>query len=710
MAKRGVLFLITCMILLFGISISSAERYIVEVDENFDYGNLRQKGGVRVGLGDNRIVIENVSKDKLEKLDGVHKIEPDYKIHKVGEVTPWNFEVIGINFSEIDGEFGKRVKIAVFDTGVNFNLVNIYSGYDFVNEDSDASDDNGHGTFVSQILRSVGDGRPLFGSEIYSVKVLDFNGEGYVSDVLEAIDWAIDNNIDIVLMSFSGEGDSFFLKYAIDIAYSAGILFIAASGNYGMENVEYPAAYESVIAVGSINNNMERSSFSNFGAELEFVAPGENILVTDGIDFYLGEGTSFSVPHAGVVAASFLSGNISKSNKEIREIMQSSALDLGQLGRDNEFGFGLVRYNKSMIHGICKPREEICNNKDDDCDGLIDEEINELINGADIGECRTEIMRCVDGSFQIIQSGISVVDEICYDDKDNDCDSIIDDGCVSRDAPIIHSPANREILKEKKVLINVSVNRVVEYIKYQIDGNKRRNGEDVYSALCRNCNHAEKIISFWEGNHTLRVITSNNIGERFEDSVDFFIDSKKPDIARTFPRKNAFTNGSDFSVEYDEDNLRYARFFWNSNFTNVSRSNCASGRDKECRFNIDISRFNGQEILYWLELEDIAGNKDISDKKRVFVDSVKPIIKEFNYSIKGARVRFFVKIEELNFERVEYIDYQDRVPRWRNLCTRLKDGICEVSKIFRSGVHKVEIRVRDKAGNFVGRIVELNLS
>ncbi|MEK6872501.1 MAG: S8 family serine peptidase [Nanoarchaeota archaeon] len=182
----------------------SEERYIIELKDNkidkhiedsiiaeLYIGRLNQVGGARVGLGKNRIVVINISREILESEDSVINLEPDYRVYSLGNEN-WNYNAIGLNFSVIDSNFGEEVKMAVLDTGVNYNILSINSGYDFVNEDSDAFDDNSHGTLVSQILRNPGTNFPLIESQVYSIKVLDSNGEGYVSDIIEGINWAGD--------------------------------------------------------------------------------------------------------------------------------------------------------------------------------------------------------------------------------------------------------------------------------------------------------------------------------------------------------------------------------------------------------------------------------------------------------------------------------------------------------------------------------------
>lgn len=342
---KGALIII--LLVIFLTSGVYAERYIVKFNDNeIRAFSLEEK--IIKRISDNLILVEGVGRDELNKREDIVYFEEDYKVRALEE-TPWNFEVVGINFSEIDEEFGQGVKIAVFDTGADFSLLDVESGYDFVNEDNDASDDEGHGTFVTQLLKAPGTNLPLRNTEVYAVKVLDENGEGYDSNIIQGLYWSIENDIDIVLMSFGGEDDSSFLREAIDLAYENGILLVAAVGNDGEEFIMYPARYESVIGAGSVNENLQKSGFSNYGQELELMAPGENILVTDGSQQHLADGTSFAVPHVGVVAAGIFSEIQDIGNEEVREILHESAIDLGSVGRDDEFGYGLVQYDSGVI-------------------------------------------------------------------------------------------------------------------------------------------------------------------------------------------------------------------------------------------------------------------------------------------------------------------------------------------------------------------------
>jgi len=351
------------ILLILSISFISSERYIVQTDnENPLPHSLDSKIVKEISSFALTPKITDTSKDSTSKKiyivetnekelkdSNIILYEKDFEIKSLVS-TPWNYEVIGIDFNNIDSnsEFGKNVKIAVLDSGVDYNLLNVKKGPDFVNNDFDPYDDNGHGTFVTQILKLPSSKKPLVKSDIYAVKVLDSNGLGFVSDLIDGINWAVDNDMDIILLSLGSESDSFFLADTINSAYDSGIIIIAAVGNDGNDNIYYPAGYEDVIGIGSVNSNLNKSTFSNYGDVVEFTSPGENILVTDGINQYIVSGTSFSVPHAGIVAASIISGNPSFDNQQIKEYMKSTSIDLGATGRDDLYGYGLLVVNTSF--------------------------------------------------------------------------------------------------------------------------------------------------------------------------------------------------------------------------------------------------------------------------------------------------------------------------------------------------------------------------
>ncbi|MBI2146852.1 S8 family peptidase, partial [Candidatus Woesearchaeota archaeon] len=241
---------------------------------------------------------------------------------------------------------GSGVKIAILDSGIaNHDDLTISGGVSFV--DDSHIDAFGHGTQVAGIIAALSNNAGLKGVSpnisLYSVKITD-SAIGSMSDAVAGLQWAIDNEINMVVMSFGFEDYSQIFKEKVQEAYTKGVLLVGAAGNNGGTTVLYPAGYSDVIAVGATEMDDNLASFSNTGYQIELVAPGTNINTTS-IDnnYALVSGTSFAVPHVAGVAALIKELNFSLNNSQIRGKLRNDAFDLGEAGRDPFFGFGLVQ-------------------------------------------------------------------------------------------------------------------------------------------------------------------------------------------------------------------------------------------------------------------------------------------------------------------------------------------------------------------------------
>jgi subtilisin family serine protease len=161
----------------------------------------------------------------------------------------------------------------------------------------------GHGTMVSGIIHLVAPGARLM-----PLKAFRADGTGYNSQIIRAIYYAVFHNANILNMSFNLAAYSLEVKKAVDFADFKGLISVAAAGNSGKEVLVYPAAFSNVIGIGSTTNDDQRSSFSNYGEQLVWVAaPGEGIVTTYPFATYAaGWGTSFSTPFIAGVAALML--------------------------------------------------------------------------------------------------------------------------------------------------------------------------------------------------------------------------------------------------------------------------------------------------------------------------------------------------------------------------------------------------------------------
>ena len=289
--------------------------------------------------------IENIE-DLIED-DEIEFIELDQDTEILGDIIPLN-----VKKTKADAVWnltnGSGVKVAVLDTGITqHDDLSIAGGTNIVG--SDYYDTNGHGTAVAGVIASTFNGDGLVGVSpsvgLYSVRIMQ-GPSGSLSDAISGIQWAIDNNMSIISMSFGFDSYSQIFKDVLDEAYANGILLIAASGNNGDNNILYPAAYSSVIAIGAVDSNDNLASFSSYGFEQELVASGVDINSTSLNDGYsVSSGTSMAVPHVAGVAALIKSYNNSLTNEEIRAKLRNDALDLGDSGKDDYFGYGLVQVN-----------------------------------------------------------------------------------------------------------------------------------------------------------------------------------------------------------------------------------------------------------------------------------------------------------------------------------------------------------------------------
>jgi len=253
-----------------------------------------------------------------------------------------------------DGGTGSSsVKIAIVDTGIDYNHEDIAAnyvsgGYDWVNNDNNPMDDNDHGTHCAGIAAAVMNNNIGIAGvaqvKVMAEKVLNSGGSGDSSGVASGITHAADNGANVISMSLGSSSPSSVIRDACDYAYSTkGVVVVAASGNDGQPQVSYPAAFEAVIAVGAIDTNDQRCDFSNYGEDLELMAPGYRVVSTirsNNYDFFTG--TSMACPHVAGVAALVKSLNPSQNNVWIRQKLVDTAEDLGPAGWDEEYGYGLV--------------------------------------------------------------------------------------------------------------------------------------------------------------------------------------------------------------------------------------------------------------------------------------------------------------------------------------------------------------------------------
>jgi serine protease len=221
-------------------------------------------------------------------------------------------------------------------------------------------------TIVEGTDNGLGVAGLAYGVTLMPVKACIYNGVCLTLAQAEGINFAVQNGAKVINMSLGGAQASEAVRQAVVRAAQAGVVIVAAAGN---ENgaVSFPAAFPEVIAVGAVDRNRRRAFYSNFGPQLDFVAPGGDTRVDlDGNGFVDGvfqqsypaalqqqliftefsyralQGTSMASPHVAAVVALLISQGITDPAL-VRAALESTAEDLGPEGFDNEFGHGLIR-------------------------------------------------------------------------------------------------------------------------------------------------------------------------------------------------------------------------------------------------------------------------------------------------------------------------------------------------------------------------------
>ncbi len=327
----------------------------------------------------------------IEKLDGVKKVYPNYKV-KVNldsSISAMDFDL----FKDYEGLDGEGVTIAVIDTGIdathkslddldddpNTNNPKIIGWMDYVNFRTEPYDDHGHGTHVSGIATGTGGSSNYKGvapkANLVGVKVLDSYGGGSFSDVIAGIEWTIQHkdeyHISIISMSLganvNSDGTSP-VEIAADYAVESGINFVVAAGNaggWGANTVGIPASAKDVITVGAVDDNLDIAYFSSRGPtkdgrlKPEVSAVGVDVTSSiPGNKYDEWSGTSMATPHVAGFVALLLQQNPSLSPEQVKEIITNSALDKGIAGPDNDYGYGVISGLDSISY-LNPPEHEI---------------------------------------------------------------------------------------------------------------------------------------------------------------------------------------------------------------------------------------------------------------------------------------------------------------------------------------------------------------
>ena len=232
-----------------------------------------------------------------------------------------------------------------FTQGINnkiqMNSINLVKEFNTFDSSSNVHDDFGHGTAVASIITDIPKNERL---QVYDIKLLNEKGTGDIKNLIAGIEWAIDESVDVINVSLGIHKDNQLLENAIRKALQKDIIVVASSGNNHGLFIDYPAKYEGVISVSSLKSNNEKV-FSSETGKIDLVDYGINIKsinINGKTDYF--SGTSFATANATKkLIALILEEEIPKSNKGLMAKLEEYTIDLGSKGKDEKFGFGLLK-------------------------------------------------------------------------------------------------------------------------------------------------------------------------------------------------------------------------------------------------------------------------------------------------------------------------------------------------------------------------------
>jgi len=286
------------------------------------------------------------------------EVAPDPKRHLMAQTTPYGYNMVQAN-QLFQSDTSAR-KVCIIDTGYNLGHPDLPGQNDGVTGQGNNSavgnwynDGNGHGTHVAGTIAAFDNTEGVIGVypgvNLHIVKIFDDSGSWtYASDIITAIDQCQDAGADVVNMSLGGAGSSSAEANAMQGFVDDNILLVAAAGNDGNSSLSYPASYDAVVSVAAVDSGKNRASYSQYNAQVEISGPGSSVYSTYPSSSYATlSGTSMATPHVAGAAALVWSFHPQCSASQIRNALNATAEDRGSAGRDNYYGYGLVRVGEA---------------------------------------------------------------------------------------------------------------------------------------------------------------------------------------------------------------------------------------------------------------------------------------------------------------------------------------------------------------------------
>jgi thermitase len=273
----------------------------------------------------------------------------------------------------------RAVVVAVLDTGVNTGLAEFAErtlpGYNFVSANTDTFDDHGHGTAVAGVICAGGNNGSLVAGidwhcRLLPVKVLDSNNSGQYSWWAQGIDYAVSRGAKIINLSAGGSSGSSTITRAITNAIANGVIFVTITHNHGSGSITFPGSFADSITVGSSDRLDQRSAFSNYGPQIDLVAPGTNIATVGRsglVEHWTG--TSFAAPQVAGTCA-LLCSLYPQLNQRLAKVFLCAGSEdrvggaTDTLGFDNYYGWGrLNAYNSLLLASTKIDQITVTNNR-----------------------------------------------------------------------------------------------------------------------------------------------------------------------------------------------------------------------------------------------------------------------------------------------------------------------------------------------------------
>jgi subtilisin family serine protease len=329
-----------------------------------------------------------------DKITTSQMIPNDPYFSSYGSWGQYFYDLYGIRNIECtaawDQTLGNGITVAVVDSGVDRThsdiTANIWTnvdeipgdgidndnngktddtwGWNFIYDNNDPVDDNGHGTHVAGTIAATGNNNMgVIGvapeSKIMVIKTSNSLGISTDSFQAPALIYAVDNGVDVINCSWRGVGDSQAIKDAVDYAHSMGVVVVAGAGNDADDAKYYhPACYSNVITVAAVDYNNEHANFSNYGNKIDVAAPGWDVLSLQATgtapgqvvapNYVIISGTSMATPHVSGLAALILSLHPSYTVEQVRQAIRTSATDILEPGFDRYSGYGLINVSNAV--------------------------------------------------------------------------------------------------------------------------------------------------------------------------------------------------------------------------------------------------------------------------------------------------------------------------------------------------------------------------